>query len=190
MTKEYTSPGQIINADVSAYYPANTRMQGGYKTFNGNPVGRGRIAVDPDTIPFGSKVFIPGYGWAIADDTGGAIKGNRIDLGYGRNEGKAALAYGRQKHQIHVYPPDTDLMGAKDPAQLEEFMRNKYNFDTVIKPIPVKPIEKAMNQQFAPSAISNKSALGSMMVNSQSGMFPEANNAVSMQQLMKMYGKQ
>lgn len=38
------------------------------------------IAVDPSVIPLGSKVYVPGYGTAIAGDTGGAIKGNRIDV--------------------------------------------------------------------------------------------------------------
>ncbi|MGM7634600.1 LysM peptidoglycan-binding domain-containing protein [Bacillus sp. Hm123] len=38
------------------------------------------IAVDPNVIPLGSKVHVEGYGTAIAGDTGGAIKGNKIDL--------------------------------------------------------------------------------------------------------------
>ena len=38
------------------------------------------IAVDPDVIPLGTKVWVEGYGEAIAADTGGAIKGNKIDL--------------------------------------------------------------------------------------------------------------
>ena len=38
------------------------------------------IAVDPDVIPLGSKVYVPGYGYAVAGDTGGAINGHHIDV--------------------------------------------------------------------------------------------------------------
>lgn len=38
------------------------------------------IAVDPSVIPLGSKVYVEGYGYATAADTGGAIKGNKIDV--------------------------------------------------------------------------------------------------------------
>lgn len=48
----------------------------------GMRAGKGVIAVDPKVIPLRSKVYIPGYGQAIAGDTGGAIKGNIIDLGF------------------------------------------------------------------------------------------------------------
>ena len=49
-------------------------------TARGTYVQHGTIAVDPRVIPLGSQVFIPGYGWARALDTGGAIQGNTIDL--------------------------------------------------------------------------------------------------------------
>jgi len=48
----------------------------------GMRAGKGVIAVDPKVIKLRSKVYIPGYGTAIAGDTGGAIKGNIIDLGF------------------------------------------------------------------------------------------------------------
>lgn len=48
----------------------------------GMRAGKGVIAVDPKVIPMRGKVYIPGYGLAVAGDTGGAIKGNIIDLGF------------------------------------------------------------------------------------------------------------
>ncbi len=48
----------------------------------GMRAGKGVIAVDPRVIKMRSQVYVPGYGKAIAGDTGGAIKGNIIDLGY------------------------------------------------------------------------------------------------------------
>ncbi|CEO89826.1 3D domain-containing protein [Syntrophaceticus schinkii] len=62
------------------------------------------IAVDPDVIPIGSEVYLEGLGTFIAEDTGGAIKGNRIDifmedhnqaLLFGIQEIKAYLSKGR-----------------------------------------------------------------------------------------------
>lgn len=50
------------------------------RTASGTYVKHGTIAVDPRVIPMGSKIYVPGYGWGKALDTGGAIKGNKIDL--------------------------------------------------------------------------------------------------------------
>jgi 3D (Asp-Asp-Asp) domain-containing protein len=49
-------------------------------------VDRGVVAVDPNVIPLGSRLYVPGYGIAIAGDTGGAIKGRIIDLGFPEGE--------------------------------------------------------------------------------------------------------
>lgn len=48
----------------------------------GMRAGKGVIAVDPKVIKMRSQVYIPGYGKAVAGDTGGAIKGKIIDLGF------------------------------------------------------------------------------------------------------------
>jgi|SRR3989344_5488353 len=51
-------------------------------TATGLKAGYGVVAVDPKVIPLGSKIYIPGYGFAVAGDTGGAIKGTVVDLGF------------------------------------------------------------------------------------------------------------
>lgn len=52
------------------------------RTRLGLEAGKGIVAVDPRVVNLGSNVFVPGYGVALAGDTGGGIKGKRIDLGY------------------------------------------------------------------------------------------------------------
>mgnify|MGYP001256816026 CR=1 FL=1 len=51
-------------------------------TATGLKAGFGVVAVDPKVIPLGTKLYITGYGSAVAGDTGGAIKGETIDLGF------------------------------------------------------------------------------------------------------------
>ncbi|WP_431028573.1 ubiquitin-like domain-containing protein [Lysinibacillus sp. LZ02] len=58
------------------------------------------IAVDPNVIPLGSKVWVEGYGYAVAADTGGAIKGNKIDILVSSKS--AAKSWGRKKVRIKV----------------------------------------------------------------------------------------
>lgn len=59
------------------------------------------ISVDPDVIPLGSKVWVEGYGEAIAGDTGGAIKGNKIDIFI--PDKQDAINFGVQEVQVKVY---------------------------------------------------------------------------------------
>ncbi|GIN59667.1 hypothetical protein J8TS2_39860 [Lederbergia ruris] len=59
------------------------------------------ISVDPKKIPLGTKVYVEGYGEAIAGDTGSAIKGNKIDLHMPTK--KKALNWGVRSVKIKVY---------------------------------------------------------------------------------------
>jgi 3D (Asp-Asp-Asp) domain-containing protein len=70
-------------------------------TASGLPVGVGVIAVDPSVIPLGTRVYVPGYGAAVAADTGSAIRGTIIDLWMPSTA--AARAWGRRTVTITVY---------------------------------------------------------------------------------------
>jgi len=80
-----TNYKQVLDIKATAYAPGpHDNDQWGNKTFIGSQVRPGIIAVDPNVIPLGSRVYIEypdGHGeYAIAEDTGGAIKGNRVDI--------------------------------------------------------------------------------------------------------------
>jgi 3D (Asp-Asp-Asp) domain-containing protein len=49
-------------------------------TATGLPVGPGIVAVDPNVIPLGTRMTIPGYGEGVAADTGNGVRGARIDV--------------------------------------------------------------------------------------------------------------
>ena len=69
-----------------------------------NPNGISTIAVDPNVIPLGTKVYVSGYGLAIAADTGGAIKGNIIDVFLNSHE--ECISWGRRQVTVQIleYP--------------------------------------------------------------------------------------
>lgn len=97
-----TSYKATFNMEATAYTGDTTTATG--VTPVRNPNGVSTIAVDPSIIPLGSKVYIPGYGEAIAADTGGAIKGHRIDLFL--NSENECENWGRQNVTLYVlaYP--------------------------------------------------------------------------------------
>lgn len=69
----------------ATWYTAASAGGGGI-TATGVPVTKGIVAVDPRVIPLGTRMYIPGYGYGVAADTGGGIIGNMIDLGYGPDD--------------------------------------------------------------------------------------------------------
>lgn len=70
------------------------------KTCNGKRAGYGVIAVDPKMVPLGAKLFVPGYGYGIAADVGGAIKGYHVDLGF--NSAAGARKWGKRRVTIRI----------------------------------------------------------------------------------------
>lgn len=84
---------------LATAYTANCYGCGGM-TAIGRRAGHGIVAVDPRVIPLGTRLYIPGYGLAIAGDTGGDIVGHRIDLGF--DSLRDAMSFGRRA--ILVYP--------------------------------------------------------------------------------------
>jgi len=95
------SRGRVMEMTATAYDPSPQTIPGttGHCA-NGMRAGYGVIAVDPRVIPLGTPVYVEGYGFAIAADTGGAIKGNRVDLCY--DSRSTALRFGRRKVRVHV----------------------------------------------------------------------------------------
>ncbi|SDN39383.1 3D (Asp-Asp-Asp) domain-containing protein [Fictibacillus solisalsi] len=94
--------GKTISVESTAYTASCNGCSG--VTANGtnlksNPNAK-VIAVDPDVIPLNSKVYVEGYGYATAADTGGAINGNRIDVFYPSKD--TANQWGRKTVKVTV----------------------------------------------------------------------------------------
>lgn len=77
---------RTLNVYATWYTAASAGGSG--VTATGTGVYKGIVAVDPRVIPLGTRMYIPGYGYGIAADTGGGIIGNMIDLGYGADDVK------------------------------------------------------------------------------------------------------
>ncbi len=93
----------IINVKATAYCPikgvTNTYTASGLKATR-NPDGYSTIAVDPKIIPMGTKLYVEGYGYAIAADKGSAIKGKFIDVYF--NTLNEALDFGVKNIKVLI----------------------------------------------------------------------------------------
>lgn len=106
---ELEQPNQNINIEENDNYiimiaTAYTKSieEGTHKgiTRSGTQVSRGTVAVDPRVIPLGTKLYVENYGHAVALDTGGAIKENRIDL-YMETKNEA-FEFGRKEVRVWI----------------------------------------------------------------------------------------
>ncbi|MCR5175809.1 MAG: peptidoglycan-binding protein [Anaerovibrio sp.] len=85
-----------VMVHASAYSPVET----GPRTATGTRLRKGVIASDPNFIPMGTRVYIPDYGEAVAEDMGSSIVDNTIDIAFDTHE--EALAFGRQHIEIYI----------------------------------------------------------------------------------------
>ncbi|MGN1386332.1 MAG: ubiquitin-like domain-containing protein [Bacillus sp. (in: firmicutes)] len=96
------SGGTELTVESTAYTAYCTGCSGTTATgfdLRSNPNAK-VIAVDPSVIPLGTKVWVEGYGYAVAADTGGAIKGNKIDVFFSNKS--QAYQWGRKKVKIRI----------------------------------------------------------------------------------------
>lgn len=91
---------RVIEMIATAYTDSPAENGGSTRAANGAELIDGVVAVDPRVIPIGTKLYVEGYGFAYAADTGGAIKGNRIDLLFPSTA--ASNAWGRRRVKVHV----------------------------------------------------------------------------------------
>ena len=92
--------GARLTVSSTAYAPGVDGV--GTRTATGTRAGYGVVAVDPRVIPLGTRLYIPGYGYGVAADTGGAISGNKIDVCFDTRA--EALAWGRRTVTIVIAP--------------------------------------------------------------------------------------
>lgn len=99
---ETTRQSNRENYVITAYCPCYECSEGyGKHTATGKVATEGRtVAVDPKKIPYGTKLEIEGVGVRVAEDCGGAIKGNKIDLYFDTHQ--EVLNFGRQTKQVTI----------------------------------------------------------------------------------------
>jgi 3D (Asp-Asp-Asp) domain-containing protein len=88
---------------VYAYGPNKGKPKKVGITASGTKARKGTLAADTRYYPFGTVMYIPGYGYGRVEDRGGAIKGHKVDLFF--RSRKDALKWGRKKKKVKVWLP-------------------------------------------------------------------------------------
>ena len=88
---------KVLTLSATGYGPGENGAWGN-RTATGGRVRYGVVAVDPRVIKLGTRLWVEGYGECVAADTGGAIKGLRIDLAF--DSDRTANAYGRRTVRV------------------------------------------------------------------------------------------
>ncbi len=100
-TADVAAAPQVVVAGATTITVSATGYSLGGTTSTGLPVGWGVAAVDPSVIPLGTHISVPGYGEAVAADTGGAVVGSTIDLWF--PTAAQAMAWGRRTVTITLH---------------------------------------------------------------------------------------
>jgi 3D (Asp-Asp-Asp) domain-containing protein len=91
----------VRTMEATAYEPGPTSCgNGNGNTSCGYRAGYGVVAVDPKVIPYHTRLYIEGYGYAVAGDCGGAIDGDRIDLGFLTVD--ECMDWGRRNVKVYI----------------------------------------------------------------------------------------
>ena len=98
-------PNKELICSSTAYTSSAGSMTASGKVVVRNPNGISTVSVDPNIIPFGSSLYIEGYGYAVAADKGSAIKGNEVDVFF--NSESECNAWGRQTVKVTVLGDST-----------------------------------------------------------------------------------
>ena len=96
-------PVRCLMVTATGYAAGRAGGAIGSRTCTGVRCTYGAVAVDPGVIPLGSKMYIEGYGYGFACDTGGAIRGRHIDLAF--DSAHAAFAHGRKSMKVWILGP-------------------------------------------------------------------------------------
>ncbi|HMO50459.1 MAG TPA: 3D domain-containing protein [Kiritimatiellia bacterium] len=88
---------------VIAYGPNKGKPKAVGITASGAKARRGTIAADTSIFPFGTVMYVPGYGYGVVEDRGGAIKGYKIDLYFSSHQ--TAREWGRVRREVKVWLP-------------------------------------------------------------------------------------
>lgn len=92
--------GNRLDFREARYMAASAYTYTGHRTATGRQPAVGMVAVDPQVIPLGSRIYVEGYGYAEAADTGGSIRGDRIDLFM--EEHSQCIAWGRRQVKVYI----------------------------------------------------------------------------------------
>ena len=92
--------GSSLNFREARYMVASAYTYTGNRTASGQQPAVGLVAVDPGVIPLGTSLYIEGYGYAKAADTGGSIRGDRLDLFM--EDHSQCLSWGRRTVKVYI----------------------------------------------------------------------------------------